>query len=212
MKLTRTYDPVEIRVLGALLEKQQTTPEYYPMTLNSLIAACNQKSNRFPVTEYSEEQISAALDKLQHQVLVWKVMGARTAHWKHNLDGPLELDGPSKAILTMLLLRGPQTTGELRGRTERLHNFPTIEEIEQVLLRMAADSDPLIVEVPRQTGRKESRWMHLLEGPVLMEAARSASSPPASTRTDSLQRIEQLENRLSKVEEVLRELKEKLGE
>jgi len=212
MKLTRTYDPVEIRVLGALLEKQQTTPEYYPMTLNSLIAACNQKSNRFPVTEYSEEQISAALDKLQHQVLVWKVMGARTAHWKHNLDGPLELDGPSKAILTMLLLRGPQTTGELRGRTERLHNFPTIEEIEQVLLRMAADSDPLIVEVPRQTGRKESRWMHLLEGPVLMEAARSASSPPASTRTDSLHRIEQLENRLSKVEEVLRELKEKLGE
>jgi len=212
MKLTRTYDPVEIRVLGALLEKQQTTPEYYPMTLNSLIAACNQKSNRFPVTEYSEEQISAALDNLQHQVLVWKVMGARTAHWKHNLDGPLELDGPSKAILTMLLLRGPQTTGELRGRTERLHNFPTIEEIEQVLLRMAADSDPLIVEVPRQTGRKESRWMHLLEGPVPREAAQSASSPPASTRTDSLQRIEQLENRLSKVEEVLRELKEKLGE
>src|SRR5437899_11726970 len=111
----RELDAVEIRLLGSLAEKQMSTPEYYPLTLNALIAACNQKSNRAPVMEVTEAEVQRALDALQEEKLVWKVVGGRATRWEHNLDTALQLDLPSKAVLTLLFLRGPQTPGELRG-------------------------------------------------------------------------------------------------
>ena len=136
---SRELDSVEIRILGSLAEKQMSTPEYYPLTLNALVAACNQKSNREPVMELSEDDIQQALDRLQEEKLVWKVMGGRAVRWEHNLDSSLQLDRPSKAALILLFLRGPQTPGELRGRSDRLYSFESIAEVEETLRRL----DPL---------------------------------------------------------------------
>src|SRR5712692_11920997 len=122
-RIPRPLDATEIRVLGSLMEKQLSTPEYYPLTLNALVAACNQKSNREPVMELSESDVQDALDRLQSEKLVWKVVGGRAVRWDHNLDANLQLDRPAKAILTLLFLRGAQTPGELRGRSDRLSGF-----------------------------------------------------------------------------------------
>src|ERR1041385_6979460 len=130
-RLPRELDPVEIRVLGALMEKQLSTPEYYPLTLNALVAATNQKSNRDPVMELSEEEIERALNRLQDEKLVWRVMGGRAVRFDHNLDREWQLDRRSKALLTLLFLRGAQTAGELRGRSDRLHEFESIGEVEE---------------------------------------------------------------------------------
>src|SRR3954466_1928456 len=130
-RLSRTLDPIEVRILGSLAEKQLTTPEYYPLTLNALVAACNQKSNREPVMELSESDVQRALDRLQDEKLMWKVMGGRAVRYDHNLDVQWQLDRRSKALLTLLFLRGPQTAGELRGRSERLHEFESIGEVEE---------------------------------------------------------------------------------
>src|SRR5207249_12110414 len=119
----RPLDPTEIRILGSLMEKQLATPEYYPLTINALVAACNQKSNREPVMELAESDVQRALDRLQDEKLVWKVMGGRAVRYDHNLDTQWQLDRRSKALLTLLFLRGPQTPGELRGRSDRLHEF-----------------------------------------------------------------------------------------
>ena len=212
MKLARPLDTIEIRVLGSLLEKQQATPDYYPMTVNAILAASNQKSNREPVLELSEEEVTAALDRLQHQVLVWKVIGSRSIHWKHNVEGPWELNPPAKALLTLLLLRGPQTPGELRGRSERLHTFSSPAEVEDVLQRMAADEEPLVVELPRQPGQKERRWMHLIGGaPEVSERLEQTGALP-SARTPGIDaRISSLEEAVERLTSELRELKSQLG-
>src|SRR5438067_13613661 len=126
----RELDAIELRVLGCLMEKQLATPEYYPLTLNALVAACNQKSNREPVMELSDDEIQRALDRLQEEKLVWKVMGGRAVRWEHNLDANLQLDRGGKAALTLLFLRGPQTAGEIRGRSDRLYAFESIAEVE----------------------------------------------------------------------------------
>src|SRR5713226_6226513 len=115
---SRELDSVEIRILGSLAEKQMATPEYYPLTLNALVAACNQKSNREPVMEVSEADVQRALDALQEEKLVWKLVGGRAVRWEHNLDTAFQLDRAAKAVMTMLFLRGPQTPGELRGRSD----------------------------------------------------------------------------------------------
>src|SRR5438094_1070373 len=159
---SRELDAIEIRILGSLAEKQMSTPEYYPLTLNALIAACNQKSNREPVMEASEAEVQRALDSLQEEKLAWKVVGGRAVRWEHNLDTALQLDPASKAILTLLFLRGAQTPGELRGRSDRLHPFGSISEVEEMLQRLAASPDPLVREIARRPGQKESRWTHLL--------------------------------------------------
>lgn len=211
MKLARPLSAIEIRVLGALLEKQQTTPDYYPMTVNAIISACNQKSNREPVMELSEPEITDALDALQHQVLAWKVMGARSIHWKHNVDGPWQLDAPSKAVLTLLMLRGPQTPGELRGRSERLLRFESMEEMETTLRKLAEGDEPLAVELPRQPGQKERRWMHLIGGPPSTEALRSPERMEGSAESLGA-RVEKLEATVARLSEELQALREKLGE
>jgi uncharacterized protein YceH (UPF0502 family) len=202
----RELDAAEIRILGSLAEKQMATPEYYPLTLKALVAACNQKSNREPVMELNDDDVQRALDRLQEQKLVWKVMGGRAVRWEHNLDATLQLDRASKAILTLLFLRGAQTTGELRARSDRLHSFESIAEIEETLPRL----DPLVREIPRQPGQKESRWTHTL-APSSVEAG----VPPAPAAEDGRRytdRLTRLEQQVAELVDELRAFKAKLGE
>lgn len=205
MRLPKTLDSVEARVLGALLEKEQATPEYYPLTLNALVAACNQKSNRDPVMELDSSDVLDALIRLHEDVLVWQKSGGRADRWRHGLDRRWELDGPTKAIMTLLLLRGAQTPGELRGRSERLHRFSTTAEVEDALQRLAEEPEPLVVQLPRRPGQKESRWMQLAAGPPDEEPLWAASLPPTETpvRSRLLDRIEELENRVTQIEREL---------
>src|SRR5215210_3947865 len=132
-RLPRTLDPVEVRILGSLMEKQLSTPEYYPLTLNALVAACNQKSNREPVLELSESEIERALNRLQDEKLAWRVLGGRAVRFDHNLDAVWHINRREKALLTLLFLRGPQTAGELRGRSDRLQTFESVPEVEELL-------------------------------------------------------------------------------
>jgi len=203
----RELDAAELRVLGSLMEKQLATPEYYPLTLNALVAACNQKSNREPVMELSESDVQRALDRLQDEKLVWKVMGGRAVRYDHNLDREWQLDRRSKALLTLLFLRGPQTAGELRGRSDRLHEFEAIAEVEETLQWMSTPP-PFVRELARRPGQKEARWTHLLGGAVA-----EAPEPEPTTATEPLSvRVARLEEQLAAVVNELRELKAKLGE
>ena len=206
----RELDAVELRVLGSLMEKQAATPEYYPLTLNALVAACNQKSNREPVMELSESDVQRALDRLQEERLVWKVMGGRAVRWDHNLDSTWQIDRASKAVLTLLFLRGPQTAGELRGRSDRLHPFESIAEVEETLQRMSSGDKPLVRELGRRPGQKESRWMHILGGAIAEtsepEPAPSSGSEPMSVR------VQRLEEQLAALTAEFQALKRKLGE
>lgn len=204
MHLPRPLDSVEQRVIGCLLEKQQTTPEYYPLTLNALVAACNQKSNREPTMELGAGDVREALARLRAEVLVWPVEGARVERWEHNADRSWDLDAPARAIITELLLRGAQTPGELRGRGERMHPFASLGEVESTLCRLASGSEPLVVELPRAPGQKESRWAHLLGDPPDLTAA--APPGPRVAGGDLGERVARLEARVSALEELLTRL------
>jgi len=207
----RNLDATEIRILGSLMEKQMSTPEYYPLTVNALVAACNQKSNREPVMELSEADVQRALDRLQDEKLVWKVMGGRAVRYDHNLDLQWQLDHRSKALLTLLFLRGMQTAGELRGRSDRLHSFDSVQEVEETLQWMAGSSEPLVREMPRRPGQKELRWAHLLGGaPEVVEE--EAAAPGAAPSEPLSVRVSRIEERMAALEDALRELKTKLGE
>jgi uncharacterized protein len=213
-RIPRTLDPVEIRVLGSLAEKQLSTPEYYPLTLNALVAACNQKSNREPVMELSEQEIQRALDRLQDEKLVWRVMGGRAVRFDHNLDSVWHIDRREKAVLTLLFLRGPQTAGELRGRSDRLHSFDSVPEVEELLREMAAHSEPLVRQLPRRPGQKEERWAHLAGGAVV-DLPVSSSAPEPEARASSGEplsvRVQKLEEQVAALTEELRALKANLG-
>src|SRR5437899_5130568 len=187
----RELDAVEIRLLGSLAEKQMSTPEYYPLTLNALVAACNQKSNREPVMELSESDVQRALDRLQDEKMVWKVMGGRAVRYDHNLDTQWQLDRRSKALLTLLFLRGPQTPGELRGRSDRLHEFESIGEVEERLRWMATPPSPFARELARRPGQKETRWAHLLGGAIA-----EAPEPETSVTEPLSVRMTRLEERM----------------
>jgi uncharacterized protein YceH (UPF0502 family) len=212
-RLPRPLDPAEIRVLGALLEKQQATPEYYPLTLNALVAACNQKSNRDPVTELSAVEVEAALERLRKYVFVWRVGGSRAERWEQNVERRWGLDGATKAVMTLLLLRGAQTPGELRARSERLHAFGTLDEVETALASLGEGPEPLVAELPRAPGQKEVRWTHLAGGPVEGAAASAAPAAAPSGRPDPIAaRVTALEQRMAALSSELSELKKKLGE
>jgi len=156
---------IETRVLGCLIEKELATPEYYPLTLNALTNACNQKSNRDPVMALEDADVVRALDSLRFQRLAHQsAEGVRSAKYCHNLEGLLRLEPQELAILAELLLRGPQTVGELRGRAERMRPFPDLAAVEEVLASLAEREAPLVVRLPRQAGRKEQRYAHLLSG------------------------------------------------
>jgi len=209
-RLPRTLDPVEIRILGSLMEKQLSTPEYYPLTLNALVAACNQKSNREPVMELAEPALERALDRLQDEKLVWRVMGGRAVRFDHNLDALWHIQRREKALLTLLFLRGPQTAGEMRGRSDRLHTFDSVAEVEQLLRDMAEQSEPLVRQLPRRPGQKEERWTHLAGGAVVETAAEEAAPRAAGEPLSA--RVQRLEDQVASLANELRALKEKLGE
>jgi len=205
----RELDAIEIRVLGALMEKQLSTPEYYPLTLNALLTACNQKSNREPVMELGENDIQRALDRLQDEKLVWKVMGGRAVRYDHNLDALWHIDRPAKALLTLLFLRGPQTAGEMRGRSDRLHSFDSVAEVEAKLQEMASHPEPLVRQLPRRPGQKEERWAHLASGAIVEDAM---AEPVAEAREPMSARVLRLEEQVAELSAELRALKQKLGE
>ena len=210
MRLPRLLDAAEARVLGALLEKELLTPDAYPMTLPALVAACNQRTSRDPVTDLTAEETLAGLDRLRELVLAWKVTGGRADKWEHNVSGKWDLDAAGRALVALLLLRGPQTAAELRARAERMHAFATTEDVEALLRGMAAHAEPLVVELPRRPGQKETRFAHLVSGPPAEDAASARSAalagPPAIER-----RLLELEERLAAVEAELAELKASLG-
>lgn len=210
-RIPRALDAVEIRVLGSLMEKQLTTPEYYPLTLNALVAAANQKSNREPVMELSEDEIQRALTRLQEEKLAWKVMGGRAVRFDHNLDTVWHLNRPEKALLTLLFLRGPQTAGELRGRSDRLQQFDSVTQVEESLRDMAAHSEPLVQRLARRPGQKEERWAHTVGGEIAEPAP--VEAPVAAVGGEPLStRVARLEERIVSLEAMLNELRVKLGE
>jgi uncharacterized protein len=212
-RLPRPFDPIEIRVLGALLEKQQTTPEYYPLTLNALVAACNQKSNREPVMELSAGEVEVALESLRKHVFVWRVGGSRAEKWEQNVERRWGLDAATKAAMTLLLLRGAQTPGELRARSERLHAFATLDEVESALGKLAEGPEPLVAELPRAPGQKEARWTHLAGGTVEDAATPSVAGPAPSGRPEPLaSRVTMLEEQMAALSRELLDLKKRLGD
>lgn len=169
---------IECRVLGALAEKELTTPEYYPLSLNALLNACNQKSNRQPVMALDETEITIALDRLRHLGLAMQSSeGGRVAKFCHTLPEKLHLDEKELALLAELLLRGPQTPGELRARADRMTRFENLETTEAVLSELIEREFALVIKLPRQAGRKENRYMHLLgsNAPALEDTAGTAS-------------------------------------
>src|SRR6188474_1604138 len=182
MELTIT----EARVLGSLVEKQLTTPEYYPLTLNALTAACNQKSNRDPVMSLDETSILSAVDSLRDKNLVYLFYGSssRTVKYKHMLPSVLELEPPAVAVITLLLLRGAQTIGELRGRSDRLYEFSGLGEVQETLDDLASRDDPLVIKLERQPGQKEARYAHLLSGKVEPSLRSNRTDSFADTEID----------------------------
>lgn len=175
----------EVRVIGSLIEKQVTTPEYYPLTLNALVHACNQISNRDPVVSYDERTVARALESLREKNLAYIFYGSdsRVPKYKHVCVENLRLSPPELALMCVLMLRGPQTVGELRGRTGRLHNFADLAEVEATLEGLASrEEQPLVLKLPRQPGRKEARYAHLLAGtPPVEEPPRAEPRAEAAT-------------------------------
>jgi len=199
---------IEVRVLGALMEKETTTPDYYPMSLNALINACNQKSNREPVMNLDEGAVREALDSLNAKGLAGPISSAesRVTKYAHRLQETFNFDRRETAVLCVLFLRGPQTPGELRGRTERLYRFDGLEAVESVLHRLIERESPLVKKLPRLPGTKESRYAHLLAGEVEAEVELSAA-PEAGRETERLAR---LENEVAALQQELADLKQQL--
>ena len=176
---------LETRVLGVLAEKQRTVPDSYPLTLNVLVSGCNQKSSRDPVIEASESEVAVALDSLRALSLIVETSGGRAARYGHNIERVLHIPTQSTALLTMLMLRGPQTAGELRINCDRLHKFADISSVEAFLVELAErEAGGLVVELPRQPGARENRWMHLLSGAPAIEEPVIRGAVPAATMGD----------------------------
>lgn len=206
-KIPRAFDAAELRVLGALLEKQQTTPELYPLTVNALIQACNQKTAREPVMEMSEGAVHGALRQLSQEGFAARTEGVRVTRWSHAVDTRWNLDPGRKAVMTLLLLRGPQTPGEIRNRSERLHAFASVGELDDALLTLAEEPEPLVRELPRAPGQKESRWMHLLGAETADERETPAVRRYAADEGEELvAKVADLNRRLREVERILAEL------
>lgn len=187
MRALQELDPWERRVIGVLLEKEQTTPEYYPLTTKSLVAGCNQTTNREPVLTLQEHEVRRVLERLEREGMIERECGARADRWKHLLVGALYAEPAHKAVLTLLLLRGAQTPGELRGRAQRIYGFDTLGGVETVLLRLADEG--IVRQLARQPGQKEVRWA-LAPGEAEVESDRL----PAVDRETSLEaRLERLE-------------------
>ena len=212
-------DPVAVRVLGALIEKEVTTPDYYPLSLNALVNACNQKSNREPVMQLSEAEVSVTLDSLREKRLVWQrsVAGARVYKYEHNIRSFIPFSEQELGALCVLLLRGPQTVGEIKIRSERLCSFESLETVDKVVRSlMTHEKGPFVMELPRQPGQKEPRFVHLFcgsewagqfaaeSGDTLNETAVASSA----ARSGLTERIVTLETEVQTLREELQTLRE----
>jgi uncharacterized protein YceH (UPF0502 family) len=212
---------VEARVLGALIEKEITTPEYYPLSLNALIAACNQKSSRDPVMTLEEADVRTALRSLEDAELVSIDHGSRVQRYEHRARTVFQLRRDETALLALLLLRGPQTPGELRGRADRMHSFDGLEAVVSALSRMCAPTEgraePIAALLPRQPGSKEQRYAHTLGDPAELTAAaapvvNTAAAPAeASAGTPLAGRVAQLETEVAELKAAVQRLMEQLG-
>ena len=205
-------DEVEVRVLGALLEKDITTPDYYPLSLNALINACNQKSNRDPVMALDESAVRDALDRLNGKNLAGQATSAdsRVPKYAHRLQEVFNFDRREMAVLCVLLLRGPQTPGELRGRTERMYKFDDLGVVESTLHRLMEREPSLVMKLPRQPGTKESRYAHLLAGEMEGWSAPAETQPIAATGIEDEQRIARLETELESLRKEVADLRQQL--
>lgn len=183
---------VEARIVGCLIEKEATTPEYYPLTLNALMNACNQKSNRFPVVDYDEKTINTALEDLREKNIVYVFYGStsRVPKYKHILPKLLEIDLHEVAILCVLMLRGFQTVGELRERSSRIYEFESLDEVHQTLEELKKRDEPLVFEIPKQPGQKEARFAHLLSGEISAEMFDFTPHTPSQSRQDQIGKLE----------------------
>lgn len=202
---------LETRVLGVLAEKQRTVPDTYPLTLNALVAGCNQKTSRNPIIEASEPEVQAAVDSLKFLSLVMESSGGRVARYAHNIERVLRIPTQSTALLATLMLRGPQTSGELRINSERLHRFADISSVESFLVELAErEAGGLVVELPRQPGARENRWAHLLSGvPAIEEHA--VATPVSPSGDVTVGEIAALKVNVAKLEAEVGELRALVG-
>ncbi len=211
--MTFNLNPVEARILGVLIEKQTATPDYYPLTLNALVTAVNQKTNRNPVMKLDEAAVTDALDSLRKQRLVWQVAthGSRTHKYRHNLkDEVADFYKRELTVLCELLLRGPQTAGELRTRTTRLFEFQDLPEVEHIIGGlMTHESGPFVVKLPRRPGRKEHRYAHLFSEVDSSETQYEFdSSPQVMDKASKNERIEALEEKVAGMQSELERLRD----
>ena len=201
---------MQVRVLGCLIEKKETTPEQYPLTLNALRNACNQKTARNPVVNYTEGEVGHTLRELESLGLVQEAWGARVAKYEHQAAKALGVHSQGLALLCPLMLRGPQTLGELKINSHRLHDFSDLDDVRFALKRLAEHEPPMVVILPRQPGQKEERYAHLLSGEPDIPAYTPA--PASAGRQDLTDRIEVLELELANLKEKVASLEERLGE
>lgn len=211
--MNTVLSPIEARIIGCLIEKEVTTPDYYPLTLNSLTTACNQKSNREPVLSLSESEVLDAVDGLiaRRMVSDESSFNSRVNKYQHRFCntefGDLQFTEQERAIICCMLLRGPQTPGELRTRTGRLANFTDVKEVEATLEKLATrEAGALVVKLPREAGKRESRYQHLLSGEVDVEAFATASSGVAAPSASS-EKLEELESEVASLRAEVAELK-----
>ena len=207
-----TLNAAEARVLGALIEKDITTPDYYPLSLNALINACNQKNNREPVTNFDEETVRLALRNLSDKRLAGTANGAdsRVAKYEHRAQEVFNFTRPETAIMCVLLLRGPQTPGELRSRTERMHKFEHLDDVLSGLQQLMRREPPLAKALGRRPGTKEIRYAHLLSGDV--EAWEPPAEAASSGVADDNERVSHLEEQLAALQKEVAELKQQMAE
>jgi uncharacterized protein YceH (UPF0502 family) len=210
--------PAEARVLGALIEKEVTTPDYYPLSLNALINACNQRSNREPVMDLDEEEVRQALHGLEDMKLAGRARAdGRVTKYEHWLDEAFNFSRAETALICMLLLRGPQTPGELRGRTERMHRFDELSDVQAGLQKLMEREPSLVAVLPRQPGTKEARCAHLLSGavellPVAAPAARVFAPREAAEDAGHEERIAQLEASIAELRQEMTALRQKIDD
>jgi len=211
----QTLTPMQIRVLGCLIEKKETTPEQYPLTLNALRNACNQKTARDPVTAYTEGEVGHTVRELESLGLVREAWGARVAKYEHTAGKTFGLQSKGLALLCPLMLRGPQTPGELKTNAHRLFEFDDLDDVQFVLQRLAEHDPPLVQALPRQPGQKEVRYVHLLGGEPDLSAyaARAAQDPAARSEASSglAARVASLEAVVQSLQEEMAEIREQLA-
>jgi uncharacterized protein len=214
--LNATLNEYELRALGAMVEKHIATPDYYPMTLNALVNACNQKNHRDPVVSYDETIVAKALDGLREKNLAYVFHGseARAPKYGHLFPKAFDLSEAETPLMCVLILRGPQTSGELRSRTQHLRSFGSLAEVETLLQELSLREEPLIVKLPRQPGSRESRFAHLLGGPVEMEQSEAPPhlAPSVLQRHSENDKIAKLEEEIASLRMELSDLKQQFAE